>query len=314
MIVKNKTPTNTNSVKQKAGDQQEFDVAFFLRRSFKDNKFIHVINDLKFTFNEETAQIDHLIIYPYGFILVESKSITGEVKVNEHGEWSRSWNNKWSGMASPIKQLELQQRLLREFLYEHRSKILTKKFMGVQMAFGGLCWSNLCAVSSKSILNRESIPEKVSQKIVKSEFLVDTLNGIMKLKYYPFIRLNFFDSRLHLNSKELASVTRFLLQNANLSKTPIKDKQVMSDTSLQIAVLKCKHCGELLDYSARSGRYGYFIYCNICAKNTAMKRNCLNCNCVETRVKKKKDTYTLHCESCKVSFKFVKQRVLENNS
>jgi hypothetical protein len=40
-----------------------------------------VINDYKFTFNDETAQIDHLIVYPYGFILIESKVLRVKLKL-----------------------------------------------------------------------------------------------------------------------------------------------------------------------------------------------------------------------------------------
>ena len=126
MILKELSRKNTVSATAKAGQEQEGNVAFFLRRAFKDSPDIFVINDFKFTHNDETAQIDHLIIYPYGFVLMESKSITGEIKVNSFSEWTRSFNNNWSGMPSPIKQVELQQRLLRELLFENSHKILPK--------------------------------------------------------------------------------------------------------------------------------------------------------------------------------------------
>ncbi|MEH6454662.1 MAG: nuclease, partial [Psychromonas sp.] len=51
MILKETTPKNTISATAKAGQKQEHDVAFFLRRAFKDNPHIFVINDFKFTFN-----------------------------------------------------------------------------------------------------------------------------------------------------------------------------------------------------------------------------------------------------------------------
>ena len=115
MILKDKELQNVKAPNAIAGQKQEQDIAFFLRREFKDHPQVFIINDYKFSFNDETAQIDHLIIYPYGFLIVESKSISGEVKVNELGEWSRSFKSKWSGMPSPIKQAELQQKLLRSF-------------------------------------------------------------------------------------------------------------------------------------------------------------------------------------------------------
>jgi hypothetical protein len=137
MILKTKSVQNTLTPQAFAGQKQEQSVAFFLRRAFKDHPEVLVVNDFKFSFNDETAQIDHLLIYPYGFVLVESKSIKGHVKVNSQGEWSRSYNNHWSGMPSPIKQVELQQALLRELLKHHKSEILGKLLGIKQQGFGG---------------------------------------------------------------------------------------------------------------------------------------------------------------------------------
>ena len=75
MILKTKSLQTTSTPRAIAGQKQEQDVAFFLRRAFKDNPEVLVINDFKFSFNDETAQIDHLIVYTYGFVLIESKSI-----------------------------------------------------------------------------------------------------------------------------------------------------------------------------------------------------------------------------------------------
>jgi hypothetical protein len=182
MILKNKTLQNTTSPMAKAGQKQEQDVAFFLRRAFKAHPKVFVINDYKFTFNDETAQIDHLIIYPYGFILIESKSIKGEVKVNSSGEWARSLNNKWTGVSSPIKQVELQQKLLREMLCANQVNIINKLFGIKQQTFGYRCWDNICAVSSSAIIDRDTMHKDISKQLVKTEFLVDKITDIMNLK------------------------------------------------------------------------------------------------------------------------------------
>ncbi|MGK0448245.1 MAG: hypothetical protein ACJA2M_002031 [Polaribacter sp.] len=182
MILKDKEIQNVKAANAIAGQKQELDVAFYLRREFKDHPQVFIINDYKFSFNNETAQIDHLIIYPYGFILVESKSISGEVTVNEFSEWSRSSKGKWTGMPSPIKQVELQQKLLREFLFHHRADILNKIFGLKQQSFGKRSWNNICAVSSNSIIERNAIPKEISESVVKSEFLIDKINEVMNLK------------------------------------------------------------------------------------------------------------------------------------
>ena len=286
----------------KAGQKQEQDVAFFLRRAFKDHKQVYVINDFKFTHNDETAQIDHLIVYTYGFVLIESKSIKGEVKVNDLGEWTRSLNSKWAGMASPIKQVELQQKLLREMLHANRDNILGKLLGIKQQSFGMRCWDNVCAVSSNAVIDRDSMPNDVSKQLVKTEFLVDKLSEIMKLKAYAITKLNPFDTRPDFNDEELKSITSFLMAQLNDNKIVeevIKPEAWNAPVNTNVdSILQCKSCGEKSDYSAQYGRYGYFIKCNKCETNTAMKMPCVSCSSKKTKVSKKKETYTLNCSDC----------------
>ncbi|WP_160062502.1 nuclease-related domain-containing protein [Psychromonas sp. L1A2] len=309
MILKDVIFKNTISPTAKAGQDQETNVAFYLRRAFKDHPSIFVINDFKFTHNDETAQIDHLIIYPFGFVLVESKSITGEVKVNSFGEWARSFNGKWSGMASPIKQVELQQRLLREILFENSHKILTK-VLGLQQYFGFRRWDNICVVSSNAIIDRESMPKDVSEQLVKSEFLVDKLNQVMNIKNIVGRLLSISDTRPKFSANELTSITEFLMSQAKMQpkeriekeflveeKTP---KYISSHTKFT-SLLKCKRCGETSDYSALSGRYGYYIKCRKCETNTAMKMSCGHCQSTNAKVSKSGETYFLDCGDCESS-------------
>ena len=301
MILKDRVAQKVKSATAKAGQKQEQDVAFYLRRAFKEHPQVFVINDYKFSFNNETAQIDHLIVYPYGFILVESKSITGSVKINSFGEWSRSYKGQWTGMPSPVKQVELQQKLLREMLHANRDKILGKLFGIKQQSFRLRCWDNICAISSNSIIERESAESSISEKLVKSEFLVDKLLSVMKLKNAVMTKLNVFDTRPDFSNEELQSITKFLLSydNQEIEKTRKVVLNEPGESSGKVgAELRCKSCGESSDFAAQSGRFGYFIKCNKCSTNTAMKQPCRSCNSANTKVSKKKLSYTLNCLDC----------------
>ena len=312
MILKDKTFQNAVSPTAKAGQKQEQDVAYFLRRAFKDHEQVFVINDFKFTYNYENAQIDHLIVYPFGFVLIESKSITGEVKVNSVGEWTRSSNNRWSGMASPIKQVEIQQKLLREMLFENRESILSKLFGIKQQSFGMRCWNNLCAVSSNAIVDRDSMPTKVSKQLVKTEFLVETLEKIMKPKSKVISALT-FDTRPDFSDEELKSITSFLMAQVNNKPTvqqqvnePNAAFEISTDKIAKVnkvtdSVLQCKSCGEKSDYAAQYGRFGYFIKCNKCNTNSSMKIPCTNCGSKNIKVTKKNDTYSQRCSDCETT-------------
>ena len=338
MILKTKTLQMTKTPQTIAGQKQEQDVAFFLRRAFKDNPEVLVINDFKFSFNDETAQIDHLIVYTYGFVLIESKSIKGHVKVNSQGEWTRSYNSQWSGMSSPIKQVELQQSLLKEMLMHHKSEILSKLLGIKQQGFGGRCWHYLCAVSSNAVIDRKTMPKEISDKLYKTEFLVDELKNIMKLKHKLIRLVSVTDTRPDFSQQELDSIGQFLIsqhidsniQQANHAQVERKQIQPIANTpELELAlktastptyhlaqsntampqavatlapeqhpILSCKHCGESTQYTPMYGKFGYYINCNQCSKNTAMKQACPHCMSRNTKVTKRKETYTLNCVDC----------------
>uniref|UniRef100_UPI0039AEF79C nuclease-related domain-containing protein n=1 Tax=Shewanella baltica TaxID=62322 RepID=UPI0039AEF79C len=281
-----------------------------------------VINDFRFTFNDETAQIDHLVIYTYGFVLIESKSIKGHVEINQQGEWTRSHGSKWFGMPSPIKQVEPQQALLKEMLKQHRSEILGKLLGIRQQGFGMRCWDHVCAVSSDAVINRETMPAAVSELLVKTEFLVEKLEKVMNLKS-KFLRLiNVSDTRPDFNQEELNSIAKFLIDRhidpsqATTEITSVQTPQVKEPVAsfavnkvaeaknLAIAqlttnsMLRCKHCGESTNYTPMYGKFGYYIKCNQCTKNTPMKQTCPQCKSTQTKITKAKETYTLHCNDC----------------
>ena len=92
-----------------AGAKAEAQLAFYLRRAFVDDPAILVFHDLRFKDDTgDSAQIDHLILHPYGFIVIESKSVSTGVKVNRQGEWVRFWDRQPQGMPSPVQQTETQ--------------------------------------------------------------------------------------------------------------------------------------------------------------------------------------------------------------
>jgi Zn finger protein HypA/HybF involved in hydrogenase expression len=347
MILKTKSLQTTSTPQAIAGQKQEQDVAFFLRRAFKDNPEVLVINDFKFNFNDETAQIDHLIVYTYGFVLIESKSIKGHVKVNSQGEWTRSYNSQWLGMPSPIKQVELQQTLLKEMLKHHKSEILSKLLGIKQQSFNGRCWHYLCAVSSSAVIDRKTMPKEISDKLFKTEFLVDELKSIMNLKHKIIRLMNVADTRPDFNQQELDSIGQFLIsqhidsniQQVDAAPAQLKQTQPISNTPEfkpklepkleqqrlksaltpthhlaqsnttipqavailapdQHPILSCKYCGESTQYTPMYGKFGYYINCNQCGKNTSMKLPCPQCMSKNTKVTKRKETYTLNCVDC----------------
>jgi hypothetical protein len=70
------------------GSKAETDAAYQIDFDLKDSRHWAVIHDLRIDVGDLVAQIDHLVISRMLEVFVcESKSFTGGVKVNEHGEW-----------------------------------------------------------------------------------------------------------------------------------------------------------------------------------------------------------------------------------
>ena len=108
------------------GDSGEFAVARQLRRL--SDKY-QVINDLMFNCgNGRTAQIDHVVISPFGIFVIETKNISGYVYGSEYAQkWTRYLRTWWYGVErtnelsfyNPIRQnqvhIEALQRALVQF-------------------------------------------------------------------------------------------------------------------------------------------------------------------------------------------------------
>lgn len=332
MILKDKTQTSSASIKHDAGIQQERDVAFYLRRAYKDRDNVMVLNDVRIQHDGETAQIDHLIVYTYGFIVVESKSIRGEVNVNEYAEWSRSYKGQWSGMPSPIKQAELQLRLLKQHICANDKKMIGK-FLGIQQGLGARCYDVFCAISSDAIIDRSKAPKDVAEKLVKSEFIADALDKKMNFKKFYNVLGKVYDTRPTFSSNELQNICQFLLGNtpqlasnsvnevpaawpAPVQMKPTADdhsialpkqasepvspkfKTAAKPAALPTITAQCKHCGDCSALSPQSGRYGYYVQCGKCGGNTPLKRPCAGCKSPNTKVSKRRHCYVLTCLDC----------------
>ena len=314
MILKEKESLSGTSGRAVAGDKQEKDAAFFLRREFGKDESVRIINDLNVWHEGEKAQIDHLVVHPYGFIVIESKSIYGEVKVNAEGEWSRSYRGEWRGMASPIRQAELQQALLKDFLGSHVEEFLGK-VLGLQTRLGGRDWQNLCAISSSAILHRAGLPKAISSQVVKTEFLGEKVRSISN----PTVG-GLLTGKPRFSQKEMEDIGSFLLDHhRGAMSEPVRDlpqnptseqKSSFPDASANVPDgktgqrmagawrLACKACGETMRLSGQHGRYGYFVKCDECGTNTPMKMPCSNCGGKRVRVSKSGPTYTSTCQAC----------------
>jgi hypothetical protein len=300
-------------VRKNAGAQHESDVAFYLNRAFMKNKDVKVFNNVVLTVDSETAQIDHLICYLQGFVIIESKSVKGHVQVNEHKEWSRSYNGQWFGIPSPIQQAELQIQILKHFLQANVDDLLGK-VLGVRRGFGGRMYTTLVAISSSALINRDKIPKEINQLIAKAEFipseaqkLISDHSSLVRLVHWKkdvlssFTKVE-FDAITNLLEKHQRPVHQIKAQPAPTPEphpqAPEPITKTESDAKPKKWLLACKKCGNSKGLQAMHGRYGYYVVCPSCQGNTPMKRRCSSCRSPQTHVSKSKNTFKMICAQC----------------
>ena len=61
-------------------------MAFYLKWAFADDPGVHVFHNLRLEVGSDAAQIDHLILHRGGAVIIESKSVTSSVRINERDE------------------------------------------------------------------------------------------------------------------------------------------------------------------------------------------------------------------------------------
>lgn len=207
MIVKEQELYSATDNGLVSGNNQEKDAAFVLRSELKKAQFIQVINDLTISHGSERAHIDHLVIHRYGFVVIESKSLYGELKVDANGEWWRSHRGQWCSMPSPLRQAELKQELLKDLLGHHVKKFLGK-VLGIQIRVGGRDWQVLCALSSNTIFHREGMSEAIASKIFETRSLGEKVRLISSPMGGGGL-----NGKPWFSEQEMANVSRFLLDH-----------------------------------------------------------------------------------------------------
>jgi len=213
MIIKERDPAehSANDPFAIAGAKAEEQMSFYLRRAFYDHPDFHVLNDLRFEDDTgDAAQIDHLIIHKYGFIIIESKSVTSGIKVNKQHEWIRFWNNRPQGMPSPVQQAKRQIEFLQRALNSNAEE-LTGKMLGLlQKRFGGYEWDILVAISDSGTITREvDVPE-----LCKADQIVERVRDrFKKLKRAANILSLDLNAPLAMDAGTREKVIQFFLQH-----------------------------------------------------------------------------------------------------
>ncbi len=286
---------------QQYGHKAEKQMAFYLKRAFQDIDDVFVINDLRLTMNGDTAQIDHLIIHRFGFIILESKSVVSEISINKHGEWTRHYQKIHKGIPSPIKQAMRQVDFLKKFL-NTSSENLLKKTSILKTSVLDFKFDVLVAISDSGIVNRPKGYEFV--EVLKADQISDKIKK--KISDYASTNKKLFSLKInyHFKDSSMENIANYLIQ----SHTPLNCK-IDSDVETEKSYHEkrntrkkdqvCSKCASK-NVKIAYGKYGYYFKCLDCNGNTSIKLQCSHKSC-KPRIRKDKLRFYKECSSCKTS-------------
>ena len=331
MICKDKKTIVPTDRFGRAGHEAEKQMAFYLRRAFGEATDVFVFNDLRFVRNGEAAQLDHLVLHRYGFFVVESKSVTGTIEVNGNLEFVRVYGQRRTGMKSPLVQVRMQADLLQSLLNDHKEGLRAKRVAGLrQPAFLDFQFNTLVAISDQGVIQRKgSNPgqlvkaDQVSEIINELIARHDRTKGIRGLARYLVADKKTSQQILEddvpvLTETELNAICEFLLSRHQeyVEPPPIVPDLIRSTTILppppaaiqqQKSVARpsaatqtsnaCRHCLGA-DVEIRYGKYGYYLKCRACDKNTKIQTpKCAACASA-TKLRKQGTVLHARCTNC----------------
>ncbi len=125
-----------------------------------------MIHDLRLEYNDQVAQIDHLLINRlFDIYVLESKNFSHKLKISPGGEFQTYYGKEYIGIPSPIEQNKRHIYFLDLFLKQH--DILPKR-MGISIRPR---FKSLILVSPKSIISRPSEKKFDTSSVIKADTL-----------------------------------------------------------------------------------------------------------------------------------------------
>lgn len=312
-----------------AGAEAERQLAHYLKRKFADRQDVRVFNNLRFEAEggDDAAQIDHLIFHRHGFIIVESKSVTSKVKINERGEWQRLWNGHFEGMPSPLLQAQRQADFLKKLLNQHKDSLRNKVFLLNRSANFKLCpFEVLVAISDRGIIDG-TVPEGV----FKADQIPDKVEQIIRRHSNTAFSFNLKDGMDKFPDEEMEKIVKFFMamhkprvvQERTTSSTSVSQEEgeraaskmavappmsplTMIEAAMQNqaeiatpAALKTTSCPSCNTERVHIlyGQYGYYYRCQACGKSFNIDATCPKCG-NKAKIRKDKESFYRECSGC----------------
>jgi Nuclease-related domain len=192
----------------RAGEAGERDAAYEIEFHYGRRTNRVTIHDLRLEVGGRVAQIDHLVIDRLLTIWVcESKHFAEGVAVNDHGEWSRFFGGRPSGIPSPTEQNKRQIAVIRdafeEGLVEFPKRLglpLKPDFRGVVLVSNGARISRPRSKAAAAAAGLDSV--------IKVERFKSVIDADLDSRSLATLRRVISEAELHRIGRELVNLHR----------------------------------------------------------------------------------------------------------
>ncbi|MFA6808860.1 MAG: HRDC domain-containing protein [Eubacteriales bacterium] len=175
--VKSKVEGDINKLEY--GIKGEDNVAFELKNSYLP---IIVLHDLHIVFDDLSAEIDYLIITKKFTLVIECKNLTGNIEVNNNGDFIRTtkFNGKYKkeGFYSPITQNTRHLEMIKKIRLSRKLNVVIKKI--IEKSFHENYKTVVVLANSKTIINMKYAKKEVKEQIIRSDQLIGHINKLLK--------------------------------------------------------------------------------------------------------------------------------------
>lgn len=223
MLIKSKVFAPQSDPRLKAGDEAERQMAFLLDRRFEDRDDVFVLHDLRIQKGKYAFQIDHLVVTRYGIALIESKSIHSKVSITRHDErrehWSREFRGREEGIPSPVRQVQEQARLLREYLRENAGQVLGKLLGLLQKGFGYCPFDTYVGVSTSAVF-KLARGTRLPEHVYKADEVAPEIDLQLQARAKGDSLLKLAEAPWSMSKAEALATARFLLAHDTPRPSP----------------------------------------------------------------------------------------------
>jgi hypothetical protein len=170
MVLKELDPFYGRTQEEIAGRIAQDRMAYHLRRYFGKSEEIDVLNYLRVGSGAGVAHVDHLVLHPYGLLVIERENFTGRVQIKDDGQWLRVREGEATEMRSPITRAYLRALSLKAFL----DKNVKQKgfFEGVELDIlvavpdtHAIQWPTMGPLAE--VCNNEQVHERIVQRVAQ---------------------------------------------------------------------------------------------------------------------------------------------------